>query len=74
MLDLQAKLAAELKWVGAILAVDSTHYDTHYRSRHYERRPQHDDPAAKERVETEPSRTLFRLKSADQVINKPKPI
>jgi hypothetical protein len=38
ILDLQAKLAAELKWVGTTLAVDSTHYDTHYRSRHYERR------------------------------------
>ena len=38
MLDLQTRLAADLKWVGRTLAVDSTHYDTHHRSRHYERR------------------------------------
>ena len=38
LLDLQARVAGELRWLGPTLAVDSTHYDTHHRSRQYERR------------------------------------
>jgi hypothetical protein len=41
MLDLLAEWFAVAKALGTTLAIDSTCYDTHHRSRHYERRCRH---------------------------------
>src|SRR5512133_3436537 len=38
MLDLLSRWFATAKVLGRVLAIDSSHYDTHHRSRHYEQR------------------------------------
>ena len=60
MLDLLAGWFMLARLLGTTLAIDSTHCDTHYRSRHYERRLRHYASAEKNTADARRSATAKR--------------
>jgi hypothetical protein len=60
MLDLIAEWFMLARLLGSTLAIDSTHCDTHHRSRHYERRCRHYASSDKRSISAKRSKTARR--------------